>query len=163
MESFIYQVKINSWNTLSIHKIYILILDCSYSTLVMFGTKFLVPALSGCHPHTPGHCLSTSTVFGFKKMVRRDKLRRQCVADHADERLRLRAILKNKLLPEVVQDKARNELSGQPRDASVTRIRSRCVLTGRGRGVLREYRLCRMKFRELADYGHISGLTRSSW
>ncbi len=108
-------------------------------------------------------CISTSSVFDFQKMVRRDKHRRKCVAEYEGERLRLRAIIKNKLLPEVVQEKARDELAAHPRDASVTRVRNRCVLTGRGRGVLREYGLCRMKFRELADFGHISGLTRSSW
>ena len=107
--------------------------------------------------------VSTSSVLEFQKMVRRDKHRRKCVAEYEGERLRLRAIIKNKLLPEVVQEKARDELAAHPRDASVTRVRNRCVLTGRGRGVLREYGLCRMKFRELADFGHISGLTRSSW
>ena len=96
-------------------------------------------------------------------MVRRDKHRRKCVAQYEGERLRLRAIVKNKLLPEVVQEKAKKDLASQPRDASITRVRNRCVMTGRGRGVLREYGLCRMKFRELADFGHISGLTRSSW
>ncbi len=137
----------------------------------MFGAKLLLPVASvlRCSSLALSPALetrqwiATSSLLGFKKMVRRDKARRQCVADYEAERLRLRAIIKNKLLPEVVQEQARAELAAHPRDASVTRVRSRCVLTGRGRGVLREYRLCRMKFRELADYGHIAGLTRSSW
>ena len=72
-------------------------------------------------------------------------------------------IVKNKLLPEVVQQKARKELASQPRNASITRVRNRCVLTGRGRGIIGEYGLSRMKFRKLADFGLLSGVTRSSW
>ena len=99
----------------------------------------------------------------FKKMVRRDINRRQCVADHSKERLQLRAILKNKILPEVVQKKARASLLEQPRDASITRVRNRCVVTGRGRGVVTRFKLSRMKFRKLGDFGMLSGVTRSSW
>ena len=96
-------------------------------------------------------------------MIRRDKKRRQMVADYEMEKLRLKAIVKNKLLPEIVQTKAREELAKHPKDSSISRVTNRCVLTGRPRGVLREYGLCRMKFRELADRGYISGLTRSTW
>ena len=107
--------------------------------------------------------ISTSPTLGFEKMIRRDKARRKCVAQHARERLQLRAIVKNKLLPEIVQRKAKEQLANQPHDASVTRVRNRCVMTGRGRGVITEYGLCRMKFRKLADFGHLSGMTRSTW
>ena len=107
--------------------------------------------------------IATSPSLDNQKMIRRDKYRRKCVAEHEGERLRLRAIVKNKLLPEVIQMKARQDLASQERDASITRVRNRCVLTGRARGVVREYGLCRMKFRKLADFGHVSGLTRSSW
>ena len=97
------------------------------------------------------------------KMVRRDIKRRQCVADHFKERLQLRAVLKNKILPEVVQKKAKASLLEQPRDASITRVRNRCVATGRGRGVLTRFKLSRMRFRKLGDFGMLSGVTRSSW
>lgn len=96
-------------------------------------------------------------------MIRRDKKRRQMVADYEIEKLRLKAIVKNKLLPEIVQAKAKEDLAKHPRDSSIARLRNRCILTGRPRGVVREYGLCRMKFRELADKGYISGMTRSSW
>ena len=98
-----------------------------------------------------------------KKMIRRDKKRRQMVADYEFEKLRLKAVVKNKLLPEIVQKKAREELAAHPRDSSIARLRNRCVLTGRPRGVVTDYGLCRMKFRDLADHGYISGMTRSTW
>ena len=50
-----------------------------------------------------------------------------------------------------------------PRDSSPTRLMNRCRLTGRPRGVLRDFELSRIKFRELAHKGHIPGVKKSSW
>lgn len=50
-----------------------------------------------------------------------------------------------------------------PRNASPTRIRKRCSLTGRGRGYVGQYGLSRIKFRELALAGKIPGIRKSSW
>ena len=97
------------------------------------------------------------------KAIRRDQHRRQTVARFEKDRLHLRAILRNKILPEVVQRKASADLASQPRDASITRVRNRCVQTGRGRGVVSEFGLSRMKFRKLADFGMLAGVTRSTW
>lgn len=115
---------------------------------------------------SPAICrtVTTSSVLeSSKKMIRRDKKRRQMVADYEFEKLQLKAIVKNRILPEIVQKKAKEDLALHPKDSSIARVRNRCVLTGRPRGVVREYGLCRMKFRHLADHGYISGLTRSSW
>ena len=46
---------------------------------------------------------------------------------------------------------------------SSNRVRSRCELTGRSRGVYRDFKLCRNKFRELALQGLIPGVTKASW
>ncbi len=50
-----------------------------------------------------------------------------------------------------------------PRDSSSTRIRNRCVLTGRGRGVYEKYGLCRQMFRQLALEGKLPGVKKASW
>ncbi|MFM2134015.1 MAG: 30S ribosomal protein S14 [Candidatus Kapaibacterium sp.] len=50
-----------------------------------------------------------------------------------------------------------------PRNSMPTRLRNRCVLTGRGRGVYRKYGLCRNKLRELALEGKIPGVRKASW
>ena len=50
-----------------------------------------------------------------------------------------------------------------PRDASPTRIRSLCALTGRSRGVYRKFKLSRLKLRELALEGKIPGMRKASW
>jgi len=50
-----------------------------------------------------------------------------------------------------------------PRNASPTRIRNRCSLTGRGKGFVGHYGISRIKFRELALDGKIPGVKKSSW
>ena len=100
---------------------------------------------------------------GNLKAIRKDRRRRATVAEFEKERLHLRAILRNNILPEVVQRRASAELARHPRDASITRVRNRCVQTGRGRGVVGEFGLSRMKFRKLADFGMLAGVTRSTW
>ena len=54
-------------------------------------------------------------------------------------------------------------LAQLPRDASPTRVRSLCALTGRGRGVYRKFRLSRIKLRELALEGKVPGMRKASW
>jgi small subunit ribosomal protein S14 len=50
-----------------------------------------------------------------------------------------------------------------PRDSSATRVRSRCVLTGRGRGNYAKFGLCRHMFRKLALEGKLPGVRKASW
>lgn len=107
--------------------------------------------------------LSVSNTLENQKMLRRDKKRRQCVADWYGERLLMKAVAKTKLLPLVVREDAKQVLQKQPRDASITRVRMRCYLTGRPRAVLGDFRLSRIKFRELAESGKLAGITRSTW
>ncbi len=50
-----------------------------------------------------------------------------------------------------------------PRNASPVRLRNRCKLTGRPRGYLRKFGVCRNVFRQMASEGKIPGLTKASW
>jgi small subunit ribosomal protein S14 len=58
---------------------------------------------------------------------------------------------------------AQAKLEAMPRDTSPIRIRNRCSLTGRPRGYLRKFGLCRIKFRESALIGDVPGVTKASW
>lgn len=58
---------------------------------------------------------------------------------------------------------ARRQFNNLPRDASPTRVRLRCEITGRSRGNYRKFRMCRIKFREMALAGLLPGVTKSSW
>ena len=50
-----------------------------------------------------------------------------------------------------------------PRNASPVRLKNRCKLTGRPKGYMRDFGICRNQFRELANMGKIPGITKSSW
>jgi small subunit ribosomal protein S14 len=50
-----------------------------------------------------------------------------------------------------------------PKNASPVRVRNRCELTGRPRGNMRQFGVCRNVFRELAHFGQIPGLKKASW
>ena len=54
-------------------------------------------------------------------------------------------------------------LSRLPRDASPVRVKNRCALTGRSRGYMRKFNICRNQFRELALKGMIPGIRKASW
>jgi small subunit ribosomal protein S14 len=59
--------------------------------------------------------------------------------------------------------KAQIKLSEMPRNSSFVRYRNRCALTGRPRGNFRKFELSRIALRELASWGEIPGLSKSSW
>lgn len=50
-----------------------------------------------------------------------------------------------------------------PRNASPVRLKNRCKLTGRPKGYMRDFGICRNQFRDLASKGKIPGVTKSSW
>lgn len=50
-----------------------------------------------------------------------------------------------------------------PRNASPVRLKNRCKLTGRPKGYMRDFGICRNQFRDLASMGKIPGVTKSSW
>lgn len=76
-------------------------------------------------------------------------------------------ILRAKALDESLSEKerieARAKLQKLPRNGNPNRVRNRCELTGRSRGVYRDFKLGRNKFRELALQGLIPGVTKASW
>ena len=55
------------------------------------------------------------------------------------------------------------KLQKMPRDTSRIRVRNRCELTGRPRAYYRDFKISRIKFRELAHRGMIPGVTKASW
>lgn len=78
-----------------------------------------------------------------------------------------RASLRKRLVDPNLEENDRLALSKKlqkmPRDTSRIRVRNRCEVTGRPRGYYRDFRLCRIKFRELAHQGMIPGVTKASW
>ncbi|KAM9845494.1 small ribosomal subunit protein uS14m [Aulostomus maculatus] len=93
----------------------------------------------------------------------RDVKRRKLAFEYADERLRINALRKNLILPKELRDQASIDIAALPRDSCPVRIRNRCVLTSRPRGVKRRWRLSRIVFRHIADHNQISGVMRARW
>jgi len=80
--------------------------------------------------------------------------------DRKKEALVNRLAAKRKALKEAGDYAALDKL---PRSSSAVRIRRRCKLTGRPRGYMRKFGLCRNQFRQLASDGKIPGITKASW
>jgi len=79
------------------------------------------------------------------------------------KRKKLKKIIKNRNLPLDERFNAQLKLAKLPRNSAKIRIRNRCEMTGRPRGVYRKLRISRIALRELASKGKIPGMTKSSW
>ena len=79
------------------------------------------------------------------------------------KREELKKIIKNRKLPLEERFNAQLKLAKLPRNSAKTRIRNRCEMTGRPRGVYRKLKISRIALRELASKGKIPGMTKSSW
>ncbi len=96
-------------------------------------------------------------------VVNRDKKRRKTVAKFAAKRAELLAILNNMKLSDEERAEARAKFQALPRNSSPVRLRNRCALTGRPRGVYSKFGLSRSKLRDIAMRGEIPGMTKASW
>ncbi len=96
-------------------------------------------------------------------LIERQLKREKLVAKYAKKRTELKAIINDANRSDEERMTARLELQGLPRNANPTRLRNRCELTGRPRGVYRQFGLGRTKIREVAFKGDIPGLTKASW
>mgnify|MGYP002804574830 CR=1 FL=1 len=99
----------------------------------------------------------------LKRWARCDQKRREMFAEYEQKRGRLRMLSKCDILPSSVRKQAAAELAELPKDSSITRIRNRCVLTDRGRGVIGRFRISRIMFKYYAEEGLIPGVQRSQW
>jgi len=96
-------------------------------------------------------------------MINRDIKRTKTVEKFAAKRAALKAIVDDQSKSDEERYEARLKLQALPRNASPSRQRNRCAITGRSRGVFRKFGLGRMKLRELAMKGEIPGMTKASW
>jgi small subunit ribosomal protein S14 len=96
-------------------------------------------------------------------MLMREKRRRQIAKKYAARRAELRELIRDPKTGAEERAAAQAALQRQPRDASASRQRNRCAITGRPRGVYRKFGLARTKLREAANRGEIPGLSKASW
>lgn len=98
-----------------------------------------------------------------QSLINRNQKRIEMVAKFAARRKELNAQARDLQLSDEERMAAREKLQRLPRDSSPVRIRNRCSLTGRPRGVYSKFGLGRNKLREIAMRGEVPGVTKASW
>ncbi|NKF51997.1 30S ribosomal protein S14 [Shewanella sp. WXL01] len=96
-------------------------------------------------------------------MKAREAKRAKLVAQYAEKRLALKALIAHPDTSEEDRWDAVLKLQALPRDSSASRQRNRCNQTGRPHGYLRKFGLSRIKLREATMRGEVPGLRKASW
>ncbi len=96
-------------------------------------------------------------------MIVRDEKRKLLVEKFKKKRAHLKKIIMNKSTPIEERFAAQLKLNKLPRNSSQSRIRNRCEITGRPRGVYSKFRMSRIALRDLAAFGQLPGVVKSSW
>jgi len=98
-----------------------------------------------------------------KSSIEKNKRRIQMSEKDLNKRSQLKDLIMNKSTPIDERFQAQLKLSKLRRNGARTRVRNRCELTGRSRGVYRKFGLSRIKIRELSMTGDLPGVVKSSW
>ena len=96
-------------------------------------------------------------------MIEREKKRQKLVDKYAAKRAALKEIAKNDSLPMEERFRARLKLAKLPRNSSATRLHNRCQVSGRPKAYYRKLKMSRIALRDLASFGQIPGMDKSSW
>ena len=96
-------------------------------------------------------------------MIEREKRREALAKRYATKRTQLKETLRSPKSTDEEREEAARKLQAMPRDASPSRQRKRCAITGRPRGVYRKFGLGRTKLREATMRGDVPGLRKASW
>lgn len=98
-----------------------------------------------------------------KSKIAKNEQRKVVVERYAAKRAELKKALVDPASTDEQREAARLGLQKLPRDASPVRVRSRDAIDGRPRGVLSQYGISRVRFRDMAHKGELPGVTKSSW
>ena len=96
-------------------------------------------------------------------VINRQEKREKLVKKFAVKRAGLVKIINDQSYSEEERYQARLKLQALPRNANPTRLRNRCAITGRPRGVYSKFGLGRNKLREIAMRGEVPGMVKASW
>jgi small subunit ribosomal protein S14 len=96
-------------------------------------------------------------------VINRNEKRRKMVEKYAQKRADLVAVVNDATRTDEERFEARLKFQALPRNSSPVRLRNRCTLTGRPRGVYRKFGLGRSKLREFVMRGEVPGMTKASW
>jgi small subunit ribosomal protein S14 len=95
--------------------------------------------------------------------IQKNLNRKRIVSKFDNKRKALKKEIMKKNLTMEERFKLQSKLNELPRDSANIRVRNRCKITGRTRGVYRKFSLSRIKLRELTMNGSLPGMVKSSW
>ena len=96
-------------------------------------------------------------------LINRNEKRREMVKKYAAKRAELLTVINDISRSDEERFEARLKFQALPRNSSPVRLRNRCKLTGRPRGVYRKFGLGRSKLRDFVMRGEVPGMTKASW
>lgn len=96
-------------------------------------------------------------------LIQKNERRRRLVKSSKNKRDALKKVISSKDSTVEERIMASLKLAEMPRNSSATRVRNRCLLTGRPRGYHRKFGLSRIALRDLGSSGLIPGIIKSSW
>lgn len=96
-------------------------------------------------------------------MIEKEKRRAGLIKKYAKLRKELRLIIRGQSTSLEEKLAAQKKMQELPKNSNRCRLRNRCLITGRPRGVYRRFGLARHKLREFAMEGLIPGLRKASW
>ena len=99
----------------------------------------------------------------MKPQLEEDRKRRELVKFYSSTRQTLKAKIKNFNLSVEERQKAADLLRKIPRNSSLVRVKNRCVITGRSKGVYRAFKVSRVMLRKLVMDGQFPGVKKASW
>lgn len=98
-----------------------------------------------------------------KSSIAKQKRREKLVNLKWNKRQELKKIIVDMDKSDEERLAAKITLNKMPRNSSSVRLRNRCQFTGRARGYLRRFKMSRLCFREMANFGLIPGVVKASW
>jgi small subunit ribosomal protein S14 len=99
----------------------------------------------------------------MQKQIKKNINQRYSFKDKEKKRLILKAITQNLNLEKNIRWKTQKKFITIPNISSLTRIKNRCILTGRSKSVYRFFKLSRIQLRKLASEGFLPGVSKYSW
>lgn len=98
-----------------------------------------------------------------KSAVEKNEHRKVLVQRHQAKRKALKDVVMDRSVDAQERFDATLKLAAMPRNGSKTRVRNRCILSGRPRAYYRKFGLSRIALRSLASEGMIPGVVKASW
>ncbi len=99
----------------------------------------------------------------MKNLYLKDKNRRNFYLKTEKNKLILKYFLNNLNINKNIREKAYSELLNWSSNASITKIHNRCIITNRGRGIYKKFKISRLFFKKNALEGNLNGIRKASW